>query len=128
MKRVFAVLTVAILGTMGAFAAAPTTTAPFNECPAIGSDTSCGILIIINTGGSLSVLVDSSQVPYDTILGSPPPDDTLVGVLNNSGVPQASITLSGVGTHGIPIFNFDGERASKLGDCLVNNFCCTSTT
>jgi hypothetical protein len=87
-----------------------TTTPPFNECPAIGSNTSCAILVIINPGGSLTILQDNTQGPYD---GS---DDTLVGVLNNSGTTVPSITLSsstlspfGFESDGICIYTFVGS-------------------
>jgi hypothetical protein len=78
----------------------PTTpTAPFTECPAIGADTSCGLLIWITNSGTF-VLGDSSQGPYD---GS---DDTLIGVLNQSSSPVSSIPLS---SEGGDLFGFDGD-------------------
>ncbi len=42
-------------------------TPPFNECPAVGSDTSCGVLFIIQPDGSVTVLTDPSQGPFDTV-------------------------------------------------------------
>lgn len=73
----------------------------FPQCPAVGADTGCQVLITIGSGGKLSFAVDGSQGPYDGV------EDVLVGVWNNSGATQASITLSGSG-----IFGFDGD-----GDC-----------
>src|SRR3954447_6587175 len=58
-----------------AFAAAPTP--PFGQCPAVGADPSCGILIVVNPGGGLTVLKDPAVGPYDGL------EDTLVGVLNS---------------------------------------------
>jgi hypothetical protein len=73
----------------------------FAECPAVGKDTGCAVLITINPGGSLSFQRDPSQPSFD-----PSGDDTLVGVLNDSGTAQQSINLSGNG-----IFAFDDEGA-----------------
>lgn len=73
----------------------------FTECPAVGQDTGCQVLITINAGGSLSFQTDAGQPSYD-----PSGDDTLVGVLNSSGVPQQSISLTGS-----DIFDFDFDGA-----------------
>src|SRR5712691_997025 len=79
--------------------AAPSTPAPpFTQCPAIGADTSCGILIVFNADGTTSILSDPSQGPFDSI------EDTLVGVQNNSGVTIPNTTISGTS-----IFGFDGD-------------------
>src|SRR5215831_20170314 len=51
---------------------------PFSECPAIGQDTGCGLLIVINQDGTTTVLRDPAQPPIDGL------EDTLVGVQNNS--------------------------------------------
>ena len=72
---------------------------PFNQCPAVGQNTSCGILIFIDTDGSLRILYDPSQGPYDGI------EDTLVGVQNNSNKTIQSIPLYG----GTDLFDFDGD-------------------
>jgi len=94
-----------------AFAAAPTP--PFTQCPAVGADTSCGILIVINPGGSLSVLKDATQGPYDGV------EDTLVGVLNNSGAPASSIHLSASSSP--PAFGFDGDGLCTFITCTWAN-------
>lgn len=74
----------------------------FSECPAVGQDTGCAVLITINSGGSLTYQLDSSQAPSF----NPAEADTLVGVLNNSGALTYSIDISGNG-----IFNLDGNGA-----------------
>jgi RHS repeat-associated protein len=77
-------------------AAAPTT--PFTECPAVGLDTSCEILVQV-TDSSNNILGDPSQGPFD---GS---DDTLIGVLNSSSDTITSIQLSS----DTDLFGFDGD-------------------
>ena len=93
------------------------TTAPFNECPAIGFDEGCGIVIVISNNGE-QVLQDPNnvnpaatptasttpgvQTPYDDI------DDTLVGIVNESSKPVYAIQLSGEST-GTPLFGFEGD-------------------
>jgi hypothetical protein len=72
----------------------------FNECPSVGQDTGCQVLITINSGGALSFQADPSEPSFD-----PSGDDTLVGVLNDSGTAQQSIDISG---NNIFAFDFDG--------------------
>ncbi len=76
-------------------------TPPFNECPAVGNDSSCGVLFIIEPDGSVTVLTDPGQGPFDT----PPVEDTLIGVLNKSSFPVNSLTL----TSASDAFGFDGD-------------------
>ncbi len=89
------------------------TTAPFNECPAIGFDNSCGLLIVVsnngeqvlqdnNNGASGATTTAGQQTPYDDI------DDTLVGIVNESSKPLYAIQLSGEST-GTPLFGFEGD-------------------
>jgi lysophospholipase L1-like esterase len=85
--------------SQGATVTPPTPSAPFTECPTIGADTSCGILIWVTDSGTY-VLGDASQGPYD---GS---DDTLIGVLNQSSSPVSSIPLT---SQGADLFDFDGD-------------------
>lgn len=80
------------------------TTVPFNECPAIGSDTSCGLLFVIKPDGSVSVLTDAGQPAYDT----PSSEDTLVGVVNQSPFRVTSLTLTSTSTPGAFEFDIDG--------------------
>src|SRR5579863_6429994 len=65
-------------GSSGA-SGTPATTAPFNECPGVGASATCEFLIILNPGGTATVLQNSSVGVYDGH------DDTLVGIYNNSG-------------------------------------------
>src|SRR5271157_2050834 len=89
------------------------TTAPFNECPAIGYDNSCGLLIVVsnngeqvlqdnNNGTSGATTTPGAQTPYDDN------DDTLVGIVNQSSKPLYAIQLSGSSTS-TPIFGFEGD-------------------
>jgi hypothetical protein len=75
----------------------------FPQCPHVGAAFSCQLLITINPGGSLSFQSDSTVGPYDTF------DDTLVGVVNQSGSLQSSISLTGPG-----IFGFDHDGAGNM--------------
>ncbi|HEV2378139.1 MAG TPA: hypothetical protein VGS19_38990 [Streptosporangiaceae bacterium] len=96
------------------------TSPPFNECPAVGSDTSCGVLFIINPDGSVTVLTDPSQGPFDT----PPVEDTLIGVLNNSNFPVTSLQLTS--TSGA--FGFDGDGICSSATSPEAPGCPFSTT
>ncbi len=94
--------------TQGVASAAPTTpVAPFTECPAVGYNTSCSLLIDA-TGAGTSVLSD----PNATTAADPTPgtydgdDDTLIGVINNTSAPISSIPLSSTTE---PIMAFDGD-------------------
>jgi hypothetical protein len=71
---------------------------PFAQCPPVGADTSCAILIVV-TDKAVNVYTDPSQGPYDTI------EDTLIGVQNNSSGVLQSLPLSSPN----PIFGFDGD-------------------
>lgn len=76
--------------------------AEFPQCPAIGRDTGCEVLLTINSDGTVTSAVDPRQPPLDG------QDDTLVGVVNNSGVPVSGLDLTG-SVDGNGIFDFDGE-------------------
>ena len=78
--------------------ASPTTAAPYNECPQVGAENGCGVLIVLNPDGTVTI-TGSGQGPYDSS------DDTLIGVLNNSGVTASSVAL----TSALDIFGFDGD-------------------
>ncbi len=74
----------------------------FPQCPATGVNTGCQFLITIGPGGSLSVAEDPSAPnngPYDSL------EDTLVGVINNSGGPITSFNLNST----VSIFGFDSD-------------------
>lgn len=84
---------------------------PFTECPAVGQDTSCGLLIIFNAGGSASIFADSSQGAFN-----PNGDDTLIGALNSSGSTVASTTITGTDVvDNLPAFLFDGGGLCGFG-------------
>lgn len=97
-----------LLLAVGVFLYAPllfagtVSTPPFNQCPAVGADTSCGFLIVFNSGGGFGVYADPSQGPYDGA------DDTLVGVLNDTTNTVYSLTLTGSGNGG-GAFAYDGD-------------------
>lgn len=97
MKKLYLVICVMCLwlGTIPAFAQI---NPPFNQCPAVGADTSCAILIVV-TDKAINVYTDPTQGPYDQI------EDTLVGVLNNSSGIVYSLPLNSPN----PIFGFDGD-------------------
>src|SRR4051812_35843407 len=80
--------------------------AVITQCPPVGLDTGCGILLTITSAsggiaGAFTVVAATSptQPPYE---GS---EDTLIGVLNNSGVTVNSLALSST----TDIFGFDGD-------------------
>jgi hypothetical protein len=73
------------------------------QCPAVGNDTGCGIIITItNQGATVST---TGQGPYDGV------DDTLVGVVNNSTLPVSSLNLQST----FDIFGFDGDGIDSYG-------------
>jgi hypothetical protein len=90
------------------------TTPPYSECPAIGSDTSCAILVVINAGGSVSVYQDTTQGAYD---GS---DDTLVGVWNNSTSTVPSVNLSSTT---LPVFGFEADGICTFAPFTGSSYC-----
>jgi hypothetical protein len=96
----FLVTVTALLLTAAGASAIPTP--PFTQCPAIGSSPSCGVLIEFTDQGT-NILEDPAVGPYDAA------EDTLVGAQNDSSATVNSVTLSGVGTFGIPLFGFDGD-------------------
>jgi hypothetical protein len=70
----------------------------FPQCPPVGANSGCAILIVISSTG-INVLTDPSQGPFDRI------EDTMIGVQNNSGQTVFSLPLSGPN----PIFSLDGD-------------------
>src|SRR5450631_2508169 len=81
-------------------------------CPATGLANTCALLYRFNANGSIDSLVDPTVPSTDGI------EDTLVGVLNLTGSALPSIHLSGVGTGGVPIFQFDGDGQSTVTPCV----------
>ena len=105
----------ALLVLGGSSWAAPAT--PFTQCPAIGASPSCAVLYVFNSNGTISSFTDASVGPYDGT------EDTLVGVLNNSGVTQTSFTLSGVGVNGTPIFEFEEDGICTFAPFTGSSYC-----
>jgi len=92
------------------------TAVPFNECPAIGADPSCAILIDVTSTGA-TVLQDPAQTnnPYDGA------EDTLVGILNQTGGPLYGIQLSSAVSP--PIFSFDGDGICTYAPFTGSSYC-----
>ena len=110
MKRFFA--TAALLAWAAAGAGASTLpVAPFNECPAIGLDTSCAILLVVNADTTVTVLADATQPAYENS------EDTLVGVLNQSNNTVFSIPLSSSVFPAIFDFDNDGLCTELTPNC-----------
>lgn len=95
--------------------ALPTST-PFEQCPAVDQDASCGYLIDITNGPKLTVLVDSAVGFYEA------QDDVLVGVQNDSSAPVSSIHV-GVPGSGYGSFGFDGDGLCTPGGPPVPSEC-----
>lgn len=111
MVRKNALLLGIVFLALGAAPVFGTPTAPFTECPAVGQDTSCGLLIVFNAGGSASIYADSSQGAFN-----PNGDDTLIGALNSSGSTVASTTITGTDVvNALPAFLFDGGGLCGFG-------------
>jgi hypothetical protein len=96
----------------------------FANCPAVGLSPACAFLFIINPfstaigdydvrGYAMTMNGNPTVGPYD---GS---DDSLIGVLNMSGVTIPSLSMGvlspGVGVTGQPIFAFDGDGICGFG-------------
>jgi hypothetical protein len=102
-----AILSVGVLAGGSAAFAGP--------CPALGNIAAgCNETITLNPGGTGTVVVNNSN-PYD---GS---DDQLVGVINNTGGPVSSITITGAGIGG---FDGDGGWAPNGGCVTVGSGPC----
>ena len=95
------IVTCALSATLAGAASAAAPAPPFTQCPPVGADTSCALLIHIDSSGGVGVFGDPSQGPYDSV------EDTMVGVQNDSGTSIASIPLSS--TTGKALFGFDGD-------------------
>jgi hypothetical protein len=112
MKFGFATLAMLVIGAGSAWAQS------FPQCPAVEDDTSgCEFLITVTavdgSGAATNFTVATSSPdlgPYDGC------DDTLVGILNNSGATLKSVTLSG-SVAGDGIFDFDGDGACAAITC-----------
>lgn len=80
-------------------------------CPAIGtlapSTTTCNVQIFAGPGGTFTTIGPNLGNPYDGI------EDTLVGIINNSG--QTLLSLSFTGNTSPPLFGFDGDGSQAYG-------------
>ncbi len=94
-----AVVVAVAAGVLTPGAAGATPAPPFNQCPAVGLDPSCALLIVVSDAG-VTVLGDPAVSAYD---GS---DDTMVGILNSSTKAVGSLPLSST-SH--PIFGFEDD-------------------
>jgi uncharacterized repeat protein (TIGR01451 family) len=108
MMRLYKMLCVLLLSGCGAAWGAGSTppTPPFTQCPPIGANTSCGILIVITDAG-VTAYQDPNMGPYDG------DDDTLIGIVNNSSKTVQSLPLSS----STPIFGFDGDGVCTYITC-----------
>lgn len=83
----------------------PVAAGSLTECAAVGAAGSCALVYRFNADGSIDTLTDSSVPSTDRV------EDTLVGVLNNSGHTIDSLFLDG-GT--LDIFGFDSDGRSPI--------------
>ena len=81
---------------------------PFLQCPSIGWDVHCEILITINPDGSVTTQKDPGEGSFDGV------DDTLIGVQNNSTFGIRSMDLTGTGAPFVGPFNFDNDGICQL--------------
>ncbi|HEY6317974.1 MAG TPA: hypothetical protein VI462_08830 [Acidimicrobiia bacterium] len=65
--------------------------------------------MVINPDGTVTVLTDPSQGPFDGA------EDTLIGVQNNASFTVTHLTLNGVTTPA-PTFGFDGDGLCNQGN------------
>ena len=72
----------------------------------MGVDSDCQTLITLNAGNIVGITNGLNHGPYDIV------EDTLLGVVNNTGGTVFSLNLSGNG-----IFGFDGDGACTFIDC-----------
>ena len=92
-----------------AAAGPPNASAVFSQCPAVGQNTGCHILITINADGSVTITADTvapNDGPYDGA------EDTLVGLQNNSASSISSLNISSAT---LAIFGFDGDGICDPG-------------
>ena len=111
---------VAVIPAVQARAASPPSP-PFGQCPAIGSAPSCEILLVVNSNQTVSVLGDPSVGAFD---GS---DDTLVGIINDSGKAVTAVTVTGPGS-GLSLFDGDGICSGSYGTWNGSSGCPYGTT
>lgn len=101
-------LLAALLTTSGALtvgATAASATPMFPQCPAVGADTGCAVLVTVAADGSTTVQTDPSQPSFNGH------DGVLVGVDNTSDLAVTSIPLSGFN-----VFAFRGQGLCAQGN------------
>jgi hypothetical protein len=101
------VMTISLGAFQSGASAAATPTPPFTECPAVGYNNTCSLLINVTSSGDAILDDPAATMATDPVPGTyDGDDDTLIGILNNSSVPVSQITLSSATE---PIFEFDGD-------------------
>ena len=111
--HVFAAAVALVMAAVPAAASAQETATPsppFAQCPTVGDDPSCQILLVINADSTITVLGDSALGPYDGT------DDTLVGIVNNSKSAVPAITVTGPGS-GLAGLDGDGLCTYAVSGC-----------
>ena len=108
------------IGVLLAAASVVASGSTFTECPAVGNDTGCALLITVTsvsggvaTAWTVTGASSPTQGPYNGF-----GDDTLVGIINDSGATLDSLTLTAFGTQGINTvgaFDFNGNGACEEG-------------
>jgi hypothetical protein len=123
MKKVslaLAIAALALVGTASKAAAAPivcpTATGPFTDPTYTSNGGGCNTIITFNSNGSVTTTIPNSA-PYDGV------EDTLVGVVNNTGSVITSFNLSGSG-----LFGFDGDGACDGAGDYESIANCTGAT
>jgi hypothetical protein len=107
MRRVVVLAVVLLMVAAATDAGAAEPKPPFTQCPAIGADTSCALLIYVTPAGQVGVYGDPTQGPYDSI------EDTLIGVQNDSTKVLTSLPLKA--TTAKDLFGFDGDGLCTFG-------------
>lgn len=104
-SAVTALLLLSFGANIASAAIIPVAAGSLTECAAVGYAGSCALVYRFNADGSIDTLTDSSVPSTDGI------EDTLVGVLNNSGHTIDSLFLNG---GALDIFGFDGDGVSPI--------------
>lgn len=106
------ILAAAMIG--GAVALVPSGAGAFPTgiCPAVNLDTDCQTGITLNANSTATIVSGLNNGPYDGV------EDTLIGIVNNTGV-----TVTSVGLSGSNIFGFEGDGVCSFsGACTGGGF------
>jgi hypothetical protein len=90
-----------LVGAVSAMAAPPAT--PWTQCPAVGANTSCRILIVVSNGGTQAFVDNAQASTYDG------DDDTLIGIVNQRTGQNATLNSLDLSSPTLPIFGFDSD-------------------